>query len=78
MYELWEVISNQTKILRKTIFQYTNYWKKQVFTGKGRMPKLLKTNEAVIEYITNTKGAISFVRAADVSTDTVKIIAIEE
>lgn len=62
----------------KTIFQYRNYWKKQVFTGKGRMPGMLKTSEEVITFVSETKGAMSFVMADDVKTDTVKVISFEQ
>ena len=62
----------------KTVFQYKNYWKKQVFTGKGRMPKAFKTSEEVIKYVSSTEGAISFTMSQDVpDDDSVKIIAIE-
>jgi ABC-type phosphate transport system substrate-binding protein len=62
----------------KTVFQYKNYWKKQVFTGKGRMPKTFKTSEEVIKYVSSTEGAISFAMSQDVpDDDSVKIIAIE-
>lgn len=62
----------------KTIFQYTNYWKKQVFTGKGRMPKSFKTCEEVMEFVSATDGSISFVLADDVDTNLVTILTIEE
>lgn len=62
----------------KTVFQYKNYWKKQVFTGKGRMPKAFKTSEEVIKYVSSTEGSISFTMSQDVpDDDSVKIIAIE-
>lgn len=66
------------KYVGKTVFQYKNYWKKQVFTGKGRMPKAFKTSEEVIKYVSSTEGAISFTMSQDVpADDSVKIIAIE-
>lgn len=62
----------------KTVFQYKNYWKKQVFTGKGRMPKAFKTSEEVIKYVSSTEGAISFTMSQDIpADDSVKIIDIE-
>ena len=62
----------------KTVFQYKNYWKKQVFTGKGRMPKAFKTSDEVIKYVSSTEGAISFTMSQDVpDDDSVKIIVIE-
>jgi ABC-type phosphate transport system substrate-binding protein len=64
--------------VNKTIFQYTNYWKKQVFTGKGRMPKSFKTCEEVMEFVSATEGSISFVSAGDVDMNLVSILTIEE
>jgi len=61
----------------KTIFQYKNYWKKQVFTGKGRMPKAFRKSDDVIKFMSDTKGTISFVMANDVDLNTVKIISVE-
>jgi hypothetical protein len=64
--------------VRKTPFQFKNYWKKQVFTGKGRMPKAFKQIEDEINFIANTEGAISFALLDDVTGhDTVKIIPIQ-
>jgi ABC-type phosphate transport system substrate-binding protein len=62
----------------KTYSQYRNYWKKQVFTGKGRMPMTFKNAEELVNFISITEGAISFVRAQDIdTTETVKIITVE-
>lgn len=64
--------------IEKTIFQYTNYWKKQVFTGKGRMPKAFATSAEVIEFVAATEGAISFVSPQAALPDTVHIVTIKE
>ena len=45
----------------KTESQFKTYWKKQVFTGKAKMPKDFKTEKAMIAYIAKTKGAIGYV-----------------
>jgi ABC-type phosphate transport system substrate-binding protein len=58
----------------KTTSQFRNYWKKQVFTGKGRSPKKFHSDREIIEFVTGTKGAIGYV-AAGSNTDTVKLIA---
>lgn len=63
--------------VRKTPFQYKNYWKKQVFTGKGRMPKFFKHSEDLINFLSQTEGAISFARLQDIDTNVVKIIPVE-
>ncbi len=44
----------------KTIAQYTNYWKKQVFTGKGRMPRVFEDPTEILTNVAETEGTISF------------------
>jgi ABC-type phosphate transport system substrate-binding protein len=62
----------------KTIYQYTNYWKKQVFTGKGRMPKTFDTSAELIEFVAATEGAIGFVTAQETLPETVITFTITE
>lgn len=50
--------------LGKTSAQFSSYWKQQVFTGKGRLPKKYESESKIIEYISSTKGAIGYVSAA--------------
>jgi ABC-type phosphate transport system substrate-binding protein len=61
----------------KTIFQYVNYWKQQVFTGKGRMPKSFANSKDVIQFVADTPGAISFVPEQDMDANLVKLITVE-
>lgn len=61
----------------KTIFQYTNYWKQQVFTGQGRMPKAVKTSEEMIEYIAGTAGAIGFAAPQNITGNAIKILTVQ-
>ncbi|GAK56540.1 hypothetical protein U27_03502 [Candidatus Vecturithrix granuli] len=63
--------------VQKTYSQYLNYWKKQVFTGKGRMPKMFNDPQELMAFLANTEGAISFARAQDVTTSNmVKVIPV--
>lgn len=62
--------------VRKTYSQYLNYWKKQVFTGKGRMPKAFNTPEELMSFLAETEGAISFAREQDVDASQVKILSV--
>ncbi len=62
----------------KTIAQYTNYWKKQVFTGKGRMPKIFEDPADVQVYVVETEGVISFLPSTIDINDAVHIITITE
>jgi ABC-type phosphate transport system substrate-binding protein len=47
--------------LSRTSSQYDKYWKKIVFTGQGKAPKIFETEEALIEYVKNTEGAIGYI-----------------
>lgn len=49
------------KYVGKSPSQFRNYWKRQVFTGKGRAPKSFKTEKALAEYVAKTPGAIGYV-----------------
>jgi len=62
----------------KTIAQYTNYWKKQVFTGKGRMPKMFDDPADAQAYVAETEGAISFLPSTLDVDDAVHTITITE
>ena len=42
----------------------TNYYRSLVFTGKGSMPKAFDSDDAVVQYVAKTKGAIGYVGAA--------------
>ncbi len=49
------------KYVKKSPAQFKTYWKKQVFTGKGKAPKSFKTEKALIAYVAKTKGAVGYV-----------------
>ncbi|GBC63158.1 hypothetical protein DENIS_4151 [Desulfonema ishimotonii] len=57
----------------KTVAQYRNYWRKIVFTGKGRAPRSFKTPSDMVAYVARNDGAIGYVPPDTVSED-VKII----
>jgi ABC-type phosphate transport system substrate-binding protein len=47
----------------KSARQFDYYWDKQVFTGRGKEPKSFKTAGELINYVSNTEGAIGYVTA---------------
>lgn len=52
----------------KTASQFKTFWKKQVFTGKGSPPKEFDSDQAMIDFVAQTAGAMGYVSAgADVS-----------
>lgn len=45
----------------KTTSQYKTYWKKRIFTGKGKGPKEIRTEKLVVDYVARTPGAIGYI-----------------
>ena len=54
--------------------QYKAFWSKLVFTGKGKPPKEMSGDAAVIAAVSANPDAIGYVSASAV-TDAVKVIA---
>ncbi len=61
----------------KKSFQFRNYWRRQVFTGLGRIPKSFTNENKLIDYISNTKGAIGYI-SLQTPPKSVRIITISE
>lgn len=51
------------EITARSADQYEKYLKKQVFTGKGVMPEVAKSDAEMIAYVGKTPGAIGYVGA---------------
>ena len=62
--------------IKKSPTQFTNYWKKRVFTGKGIMPKMFKDAQKVLEFVSNTEGAISFGIFEKLDADSIQTISV--
>jgi ABC-type phosphate transport system substrate-binding protein len=60
----------------KSVSGLDSYYRSLVFTGKGAMPKTLKSDAEVVAYVKNTIGAIGFV-SDDAITEGVKILAVK-
>ena len=63
------------KFVRKTPFQFRAFWKKLVFTGKGRSPRSFATEAELVDYVSMTSGAIGYV-GKDAKLEGVKTIAV--
>ncbi len=61
--------------LQKTATQYDKFWKIQVFTGKGRAPRSYSSSFELIQFVSQTPGAISYVSAGTNIGD-LKVIAV--
>lgn len=58
----------------RTAFQYQNYWRKQLFTGRGKTPRSLD-NDKIIEFVLKNNGSISYV-SSEANIDGVKKIIV--
>ena len=63
------------KYLKKNPYQFKNYWKQQVLTGKDAAPRSFKSDQEVVKFIAETKGAIGYV-SAGAKLDDVKMISV--
>ncbi|BBO91595.1 substrate-binding domain-containing protein [Desulfosarcina ovata] len=60
--------------VKKTAKQFSTYWKKQVFTGKGAMPKAFASEGELISYVSGNSGVVGYVSGA-ADTASVKVIS---
>ena len=71
---------DQEKFMRdyvgKSPSQFNNFWKQQVFTGKGRMPESFEDVKAVLDYVAKTDGAIAYI-SSNAPADNVKKIEVK-
>lgn len=61
--------------INRSSSQFRNYWRKMVFTGKGQKPKAFKTDEELIQFVSETSGAIGYV-SSDAALKNVKTITV--
>ncbi|MBT8339307.1 MAG: hypothetical protein HKP58_18970 [Desulfatitalea sp.] len=64
------------KYLGKTDAQFDRFWQKQVFAGKGIPPRAFDSDQAIVNFVANTPGAIGYI-SADTKIANVKIITVQ-
>ncbi len=64
------------QLLSKSPSQFLIAWKKRVFTGKGTMPEIVESQEALVNAVAKTPGAIGFIDKEKL-TDGVKPISLK-
>ncbi|MCB2182107.1 MAG: hypothetical protein KQH63_08795 [Desulfobulbaceae bacterium] len=62
-------------VLKKSPSQFSNYWRKVLFSGKSMLPVYVKNDEEAINYVSNHEDAITYINIAHYD-DTFKKIAI--
>jgi len=60
-----------------TSTRFVRHWRSQVFSGKGEMPPNLKSDEEMLKFIQDDKGAIGFVTAG-ADTSAVKVLTVSK
>lgn len=65
------------QIIGKTDDALRTYYRTQVFTGIGLMPKVLASEGDVLRYVANTRGAIGYV-TPDFPVEAVKVLTVLE
>jgi len=60
----------------RTPSQFEYYWRKMLFTGQGRLPVTLKSEQDVINYVAKTPGAVGYIRSHPESED-IKILTVK-
>jgi len=63
-------------IVKMTPMKLKTLWKKIMFSGAGILPKILKTEEKMVDFVAATQGAIGYISAAT-AHEGVKVITVE-
>ncbi|MDH5445327.1 MAG: phosphate ABC transporter substrate-binding protein [Gammaproteobacteria bacterium] len=61
------------KVVSKSASQLKSYWSKMIFSGKGRPPKTVGSDNQIKDWVRNNPGAIGYVSSSAVDS-TVKVI----
>lgn len=62
------------EVAKKTKSQYSAYWAKIMFTGKGVPPKIVASDKEMIELVSKNPNIIGYVDSASVTGD-VRVVA---
>lgn len=65
-----------TEYISKSPSQFSSYWKEKVFTGQGTPPRSFASEKELVQFVTQTDGAIGYVSSGE-GLDAVKKLTIE-
>lgn len=65
------------KFIGKDEFQFRSFWTRQLFTGKGRPPRVVASDTDVVRLVSQEKGLIGYVDSKAV-TAKVKVLLTKE
>jgi len=63
--------------LSKSPSQFWAYWRKQMFTGQGSLPKQFDSEKEALDYVAGMEGAIGYV-SAGTPANNVKVLSITD
>lgn len=63
-------------VIKKTVPQFSTFWKQAVFTGQGIPPKTAGSEAEMVRFVSQTKGAVGYINAST-PHDSVKEIEIK-
>ncbi len=63
------------KYIKKSSSQYRRYWINLSFTGKGIAPKAFKVEEELVQFVSQTSGAIGYI-SSNTNINGAKVISI--
>lgn len=62
------------KYVNRSPQQFENVWRRNMFTGRGSLPRKADSNKSIISYISQKKGAIGYVTGDTGLLENVKIL----
>lgn len=65
-----------SKVAHKNSSQISSYWAKLIFTGEGRLPKIIPDDNAVIKFIIGNPDAVGYIDEKSLSKNLSKKIRI--
>jgi ABC-type phosphate transport system substrate-binding protein len=60
-------------VIKKSKGQLKSYWSKLIFTGQGKPPEIIGSDEEIMRSVASNESAIAYIDASKVN-DTVKVI----
>jgi hypothetical protein len=63
-------------ILKRSVAAVRSYWQQRIFSGRGVPPPELDSDEAVVRYVTEHRGAVGYV-SAGAKTGETKVITVK-
>jgi hypothetical protein len=59
----------------KSPVQFSSYWKRELFSGKGKPPRHFESEAALVRFVAETAGALGYV-ADGTDTGAVKVLSV--